>query len=80
MSSDAPASTQHDVSVLLYRAILSFCALFIAWEAEWRPDNRNLAEAVVSDSARFIVASCVLPLILRFFLSTLVGVLASVKS
>ena len=56
------------------------CALVIAWETECRAVNRNLAEAVVSDFARFIVASFVLPLILRCFLSTLVGVIASVKS
>ena len=41
--------------------------------------DRNLAEAVVLDCAHFIVARCVLPLVLRFFFSTLVGVIASVR-
>ena len=36
-------------------------------------------EAVVSECARFIVASCVLTLVLRCYFNTLVGVLASVK-
>ena len=80
MSSDAPESVQHSVSVLLYRAILPVRARVIAWKTEWREVNRNIAEAVVSDYACFIVASCVLNLILRCFFSTLVGVLASVKS
>ena len=80
MSSDAPESAQHYVPVLLYRAILSVCARVIAWETEWRAVDRNLAGAVVSDCACFIVASCVLPLMLRCFLSSLVGVLVSVKS
>ena len=80
MSSNDPESAQHAVSVLLYRAILSVCARVIAWEPEWRAVDRNLSESVVSDCACFIVASYVLPLILRFFLSTLVGVLDSVKS
>ena len=79
MSSDAPDSAQHDVSVLLYRDILSVCARFISWETEWRAVDRNLAEAAVSDCACFIVASCVLPLFLHCFFSTLVGVLASFK-
>ena len=51
----------------------------IAWDTEWRSVDRKLAEVVVSDCARFIVASLVLPLILRCFLSTLVGVIVSVK-
>ena len=79
MSSDAPDSANHAVSVLLYRAIFSVWKRGIAWETEWRTVNRNLAEAVVSDYARFIVARYVLPLVLRFFFSTLVGVLDSVK-
>ena len=79
MSSDAPESAQHDISVLLYRAILSVCALFIAWGDEWRSENINLEEAVVPDCDRFIVSSCVLPLVLRYFFSNLVGMLASVK-
>ena len=79
MSSDAPESAQRDVSVLLYRDILSVCALVIAWETEWRAVDRNLEEAVVSDCARFIVTICVLPLVLHCFFSTLVGVIASVK-
>ena len=41
--------------------------------------NRNLAEAVVSEFARFIVAIYVLPLVLCCLFSTLVGVIASVK-
>ena len=79
MSSGAPEYSQHTVSVLLYRAILSVCALVISWETEWRAVDRNLAEAVVSDCARFIVVSCVLPLVLRCLFRTLVVVLASVE-
>ena len=48
-------------------------------ETEGRAVNRNLAKAMVSDFDRFIIASCVLPLVLHCFFSTLVGVLASVK-
>ena len=44
------------MSVLLYRDILSVCALVVAWKTEWRAVNRNLAESVVLDCARFIVA------------------------
>ena len=80
MSSDTIESAQHDVSLLLYRAIWSVCATVIAWENEWRAVNRNLAEAVVSDCDRFIVASFVLSLILRCFFSILVSVIASVKN
>ena len=79
MSSYAPESTQQAVSMLLYRDSLPVCARVISWETEWRLVNINLAEAVVLDCDRFIVASCVLPLILRCFLSTLVCVLASMK-
>ena len=61
MSSDAPDYAHHAVSVLLYRAILSVWARFIASETEWRAVDRNLAEATVSDCACFIVAICVLP-------------------
>ena len=79
MSSDAPESAHHDMSVFLYRAILSVWARVIARETEWRAVDRNLAEAVVSKCDQFIFASRVLPLILRYFFSTLFGVLASVK-
>ena len=51
----------------------------IAWETEWRSVNRKLVENVLTDCACFIVASCVLPLALHCFFSTLVCVLASVK-
>ena len=54
--------------------------MVVAWETEWRAVDINIVEAIVSYCARFIVVSCVLPLILHFFLSTLVGALASVKS
>ena len=50
----------------------------MACETEWREVNRNLAEDVVSYFYRFMVASCVLTLVLCCFFSTLVGVLASV--
>ena len=79
MSSDAPESAQHAVSLLLYMAILLVFAQLIDWYTEWRAVDRKRAEAVVSDCAHFIVASLVLPLILRCLLSTLFGVLASVK-
>ena len=64
--------------MLLYRAILSVWARVMACETEWRKVDRNLAEAVVSDCACSMVASCVLPLILRCFFSTLVVVISSV--
>ena len=80
MSSDDPESAQHAVSLLLYMAIFLVFARVIAWKTEWRAVDRNRAEAVVLDCARFIVVSFVMPLILRCFLSPLVGVLASVKS
>ena len=51
----------------------------MACETEWRAVDRNIAEAVVLDCAHFIVASCILPLVLRCFFSTAVVVLASVK-
>ena len=79
MYSDAPESTQKAVPYLLYIAILRLFARVIAWDTEWREVDRNLAEAVLSDCARLIVASLVLPLTLRCFFSTLVGVLTSVK-
>ena len=53
-------------------------ARVMACETEGRAVNRNLAEAMVSDFDRFIIASCVLPLVLHCFFSTLVGVVASV--
>ena len=59
--------------------ILLVFARVIAWDTDWREVDRKLAEAVVSDCARFIVAIIFLPLILRYFLSTLVVVLASGK-
>ena len=68
------------MSLLFYMAILLVFARMIAWDTEWRAVDRKRAEAVVLECARFIVASLVLPLILRCFLSTSVGVLASVKS
>ena len=79
MSPDAPESAHHDVSLLLYIAILLVFARVIAWDAEWRAVDRKRVEAVVSYCARFIVTSLVLPLIVRFFLSTLGGVPASFK-
>ena len=51
----------------------------IAWDTEWGAVDRNQAEAVLSECAHFIVASLVLPPILRCFFSTLGGVLTSVK-
>ena len=50
-----------------------------AWDTEWREVYRNLDEAVLSDCARLIVASLVMPIILRCFFRTLVGVITSVK-
>ena len=79
MSSDATESAQHAVSLLLYISILFIFARVIAWDTEWRAVDRKRAEAVLSECARFIVASLVLPLILRFLFSTVGGVLASVK-
>ena len=60
-------------------AILLMFARVISWDTEWRKVDRKREEVVVLDCARFIVESLVLPLILRHFLSTLVGVLASAK-
>ena len=54
-------------------------SLVIAWDTEWRAVDRNLAEAVFSDCTCLIVASLVLPLILRCFFNILGGVLKSVK-
>ena len=75
MSSDSPESAQNSVSVLLYRAILSVWARFMAWETDWMAVDRNLVEAVESDCDYFIVAICVLIIFLRCFFSNLVGVL-----
>ena len=50
----------------------------MACETEWRAVDRNIAEDVVSDCASFMVVSCDLPIVLRCFFTTLVGVLASV--
>ena len=71
MSSDAPKSAQHAVSLLLYIAILLMFARVIAWDTEWRAVDIKQVEAVLLDCAHFIDASLVLPLILRFFFSTL---------
>ena len=79
MSSDAPESAQNSVYLLLYISILLAFEQLIAWDTEWRAVNRNLAEAVLSKCARFIVTSLVLNLILRCFFSTLGGVLTSVN-
>ena len=79
MSSDAPESAHHTVSLLLYMAILLGCAQVIARDTECRAVDKNLVEAVVLDCAIFIVVSIVLTLILHCFLITLVGVIASVK-
>ena len=79
MSPDAPESSHHDVSLLLYIVILLVFAQVIAWDAEWRAVDRKRVEAVVSDCACFIVTSLGLPIILRCFLSTLCGVLSSVE-
>ena len=70
MSSDAPESTQQAVSVLLYRAILSVLAHVMACETEWREVDRNLAEAVVLECARFIFGSFVRRRVLHCFFST----------
>ena len=51
----------------------------IAWDTEWRVVDRNRAEAVLLDFARFIFASLFLPHIVCCFFSTLGGVLTSVK-
>ena len=50
----------------------------IACDTEWRSVDRNLAEAVLSDCACFIVAICVQSRVLHCFFSTSVDVLASV--
>ena len=60
-------------------AILLVFTWVIAWDTDWRKVDRKRAEYFISDYAQFIVASIVLPFILRCFLSTLAGVLASVK-
>ena len=44
-----------------------------------RADDRNLADYFLSNCDRLIVSSLVLPLILRYFFSTLGVVLTSVK-
>ena len=73
MSSDAPEFAHQAVYFLLYIAILWLFALVIAWETEWSAVERNLAEDVVSDWARLIVASLVLILIFRCLFSNLSG-------
>ena len=77
MSSDSLDSAQHDVSDLLYSAILLVWERMMAYDTEWRAVDRNLAEAAVSDCALFIVVRRVIRLVLRCFFSTSVGVLAS---
>ena len=47
MSSDAPESAHHAVSVLLYIAILLVFVEVIAWDNEWRAVNKNRAKAVL---------------------------------
>ena len=59
MSSDAPDSAHHSVSELFYSAILLGRAQIMTCDTDWRSVDRNLVEAVVSDCAIFIVASCV---------------------
>ena len=59
-------------------AILSVWTRVMVCETECRAVDRNLAEDVLSDCDRFMVARCVLTLLLRCFFSTVVGVLASV--
>ena len=71
MSSDAPEYAQHAASELLYSASLLVCAQMMACDTEWSTVNRNLVEAVVSDYACFIVASCVRRRILSFYFGTL---------
>ena len=66
MSSDAPESAQHAVSLLLYMDILLMFAQVIAWDTEWSAVDRKRAEDVVSNCARFIVSSLVLPIILHY--------------
>ena len=78
MSSDAPESAQHAVSEFLHSSILFVCEQMMACETEWRPLDRNLVEAVLSDCACFTVASCVRRRVLRCLFSTLCGVLTSV--
>ena len=80
MSFDAPESTQHTVSLLLWMTMLLAFAHVVAWDSEWIAVNRKRVEAVVLECARFIVASLVLPFNLLCLLITLVDVLASVKS
>ena len=79
MSSDAPESAQHSVSDLLYRDIFPAWAWMMDCDIEQRTVDKNLAGAAVSDSAIFIVPSCVLRLFLRILFGTLFGVIASVK-
>ena len=64
---------------MLYIAILLVFVRVIAWDTEWRAVDRKRAEDVLSDCARFIVASLVLPLTVSCFFSILGGVLTSVK-
>ena len=79
MSSEAPESAQHAESLLLYIAILLVFTHVTAWDTEWREVERKRAEAVLLDCARFILSSLFLPHILQRFLSTLGGVISSVK-
>ena len=79
MSSNAPESAQKSVSFLLYIAILWLLAIVIAWDTEWSAIEGKLADDVVSDWARCIVASLVLHLIFRCLFSNLGGGLTSVN-
>ena len=58
---------------------MSVWVRMMASYTEWRAVDKNLAEAVLSDCALFIVASVFLHLVLRHFFRTLVVVLASVE-
>ena len=79
MYSDAPEFAQQSVSFLLYIVILRLLDLVIAWDIERSAVEKKLAEAVVSDWARCIVASLVLPLMFCCFFCTLFGGIASVN-
>ena len=56
---DYPESARHAIIELFYSAILLGRAHIMTCDTDWRSVDRNLAEAVVSDCAIFIVASCV---------------------
>ena len=79
MSLEASESAQYAVSELVYRDILLLWAHIMDFENERRAVNRNLVEAIVFDCSLFIVTSCVLNIVLRLLLNTLVGVIASVE-